>query len=248
MITVPPRRFEERVNPEQLESDVRHVEHLIEEMVRATKALPPVDEQGVSECPFAEDLYAQNERRVAELQEKVLGLRNKLPSLDREIQRWCTNIGVVAAGHGKLHGDQAKDDFAQASGTLNLQYDRFMELRNRVVMVIQEARAAIGQAMLKQYPGKIPDQRPPIAPPGVSAPDMVPPPVASPVHPAPSPPLQAPAAPPGSPQSGPAVQPVPPHFLRQERDDLYALDHDRASTSDGEQASDTEDAPTDSHD
>ena len=97
-----------------LSSTLDHAGKRIDELDTKVGILPKVDEQGRSDCPSAEHLYAEKQEAEETLEGKVEELRACMAAVQRELGRCEQNRAQIAADAGGLHLDQAreKSDFA----------------------------------------------------------------------------------------------------------------------------------------
>ena len=188
----------------------------IAELRTELSKLPRVDNRGRSECPFAEKLHAQKEKRQRQLQEVLGRLYGHLAGATAEVRRLERNVTVIKDGKVQLKRQEAQDQYEEAQDDLETRYSQHLQMQNRIWMKIQLVEQVLAQANGQMWPGRrargqfdLPGQPMP-------QPDKPPPPMPMPSPPpgkptvlAPLPPNQTPVlfpAPPG----GPAVRVPPP--------------------------------------
>lgn len=66
-----------------------------------------------------------------------------LAFLVEEIQRLSRNLGVISENRGKLHGERAGDEFAQAQEELEAEYNRALKMHS----LLQELTELVGRAL-----------------------------------------------------------------------------------------------------
>ena len=80
---------------------------IVDQLDSTMTKLPYVDENGSSECPWAEDLYAQKEELEAELTFEVEKLRYYMPELEKRVSRCEKNLQRIEADSARLNTEQA---------------------------------------------------------------------------------------------------------------------------------------------
>ena len=142
---------------------INQVESQIKNLDSKTSILPRVDEDGSSECPFAEDLYAQKEEAEQELINGIRVLEGFLPVLEREIARCRNNLNRIRADASGLNRQEAKNGYSQAENQQKYQYQKFVEDRKNVLFVLKKANLVLEIARSKKYPGRQPRRSSPFA-------------------------------------------------------------------------------------
>ena len=71
---------------------IRKTDRAVEELVQAARVLPRVEEDGTSECPFAEELYARKEEAQMEVEKFWMG------ALRRAVEDGDVDHGSLMAG------------------------------------------------------------------------------------------------------------------------------------------------------
>ena len=82
---------------------VSRVRELITELEKVASYLPAVEDDGYSECPFAEELYANKEEAQTKLAECLVSLRAMLNAIDQELTRCNGNQARISSDLGRLH-------------------------------------------------------------------------------------------------------------------------------------------------
>ena len=152
-------RGKQRLTEAEIEKIIQAAHTGAEELRRAAQ-LPNVDEEGNSECPFAEELYAKKE----EAQEKVQGLFKSLHECKAEVEvliEGCKrDMRVISAREDQLNGDRARAQFSEAEAVLAAKYKALTRLLRRVLEAIRVVDLVLRDAVTKRYPGKIPERWP----------------------------------------------------------------------------------------
>lgn len=163
-----PKNPEARIDLNETARSVEVVEKRVKELIKATEVLPQVDQNGSSECPFAEELYAKKEETREILQGLLNPLQDHLKAVDAAIERCQKNRAVVGGQEGRLHGEGARDHYAEADTELATEHHRLTQLRTRIQQAIEVAHKALKIADAKRFPGRDPRApvvgRPPVGP------------------------------------------------------------------------------------
>ena len=141
-----------------LENQLASISQEIQRLERATSSLPYVNDDGESECPFAENLWAQKE----ELQEKVSGklgvLSNHLMQLDAKRLSCIKELGKIQEDYEKLNIKETSDHYAEAVLRLTDDCRLFEEMKDAVTAVLVRARAVLKRSEGRKFPGRKPQQ------------------------------------------------------------------------------------------
>lgn len=145
--------------------NIREIEQFMEGMIAkaeklrsAVAALPRVDKEGNSECPFAAELYAKKEKIQAEVEAGLQKLEEYLQQVEEEITRIKGDLTVVSAHQDQLHGDRAREHFSEAEVQLAALYKRYRKLRDRLQEVIEAVQKILQEAASKEWPGGKPHE------------------------------------------------------------------------------------------
>ena len=129
------------------------------EVTRLTKNLRPVDSEGHSEDPDAENSYAWNKKAAKRLEWYLNRLRSYVGALSREIERRYHELDVLDRGRQRLHNEAPNAEYDLASGALKAQIDGFEARRKLVKEVIREAQEALMLSAQKSWPLGEPKER-----------------------------------------------------------------------------------------
>lgn len=147
----------EEITIQQIESHLESCQRLLDKLKSAVGALPRVDENGHSDCPFAAELYQKKE----DAQQQVVACMRKLSEYDqwlqKEIKHCAGNLVIISAQGDRLNNDLPRRDFSDAEVALAATYKKLICLREKVKILIQHCKHAISQASQKQFPGILPD-------------------------------------------------------------------------------------------
>ena len=125
-------------------------------------ALPRVEADGSSECPFAENLYAQKEEAEEKLIQSVHLLEECLPMLDREISRCRSNWDRIRVDSQQLHGPEARNGYTASEQEQMHQYNTLVEDRKQIPHVLKKAGLVLEMAQGIKFPGGKPQRRGPV--------------------------------------------------------------------------------------
>ena len=154
------------VRPEDIQGSLATAAASISKLRAAVQVLPEVNGEGHSECPFAQELYAEKERREAEVQAKVGLLHEHRWVVRAEIGRCERNLGTISGHASQLNSDGPRSHYAQAESQLETQLERWRQMLDRIEELIRDAEAALSEASAKPFPGGTSDvPAPPLTPP-----------------------------------------------------------------------------------
>lgn len=150
----------------ELQREIRYFMQKVTEL-EAAMALPHVDKRGGSECPFAEDLYAEKERLEREVLTGVTRLSGYLLTLEKWIENCRENIERIEGDGQKLHGAEAQGCYSDAVNHLQTEYRRAVQDKDAVSIAVKKAKAVLQVSSTRKFPGREPQKRTfaPVVPP-----------------------------------------------------------------------------------
>jgi len=157
-----PKR-EEDLSLKDVDSFISHVKRLLEELWSKVKVCPKVDQEGNSECPFAEDLYAEKEEFTEKVEKESKKLQPYLRVVEQEIERCSNNLDQLSADSSSLNLDEAKERYAVAKRAQESQYNKALQQRKGLTDLISKTEKIVALARAKTFPGRKPQKsfRPP---------------------------------------------------------------------------------------
>ncbi len=133
---------------------IRDAYDLIAKLLAKVRSLPPLQPDGSSDCPDAEELYAQREEIERKLRGWVDLLRQHLGLVVKEIQRCKLNSNVIEAATTDLNHDDPKHAFTEAEAAQAREYARWARLRQEILEFLEEAEEALQEAAWHpRFPG-----------------------------------------------------------------------------------------------
>lgn len=156
-----------------LTSYLSNVTKDVEQLERALQSLPRVDEKGSSDCPVAENLYAEKEELEAKLSSAAPALRAYLAGLQQECKRCQNNLNKIRAGAGQVSTSGVADALDSAAQAAEDAVYQATTDSNAVMLVLPRVEAALKVSRTKKYPGKEPRRQlfPSVPKPGGHAPN-----------------------------------------------------------------------------
>jgi len=130
-----------------------------QKLQQSSGSLPNVDQEGDSECPFAEQLYAKHEELRKKVQRHLAKLHECLAVVDDQIREYGHDLAVVSAHKDRLNRDRPRDHFSEAEAELASLYKRCLQVRVRVEEAIRFVDEVLQQAATKRFPGRLPRDR-----------------------------------------------------------------------------------------
>jgi len=152
--------MEQRVNIEQVEQFLSAAKSKAEELSQSTHSLPPVNEDGSSECDFAEEQYAKHEELRTELQGLLAQAHEYLTAVEEAITQLGHDLAVISAHEDRLHRDTPRAHFSEAEARVAALYNRYRQLKAQIVETIEYIDQVLQEASIKRFPGGIPRKWP----------------------------------------------------------------------------------------
>jgi len=104
----------------------------LNELDSKTRQLPKVDEQGKSECPFAEELYADKEEALANVERESGRLEEYLDWVEQEIERCQRNLDRIRFDRNGLDLDEAREQYEAALESQQHELNTFIHQKKRL--------------------------------------------------------------------------------------------------------------------
>ena len=140
------------LNLENVDSDLSYMETLLKELANRAGVLPKADKDGSSECPFAEDLYAAKESAENNVTEQLKKLQGNLGPLNKEISGCKRNLELIQADSNHLHIEEARQNYSYAEGSLEAYYEKAIDLKEQMIVVIARTEEELRKAGEKKWP------------------------------------------------------------------------------------------------
>ena len=131
----------------------------IKELQSKASSLPIVEEDGSSECPFAEDLYAQKEEAEDKLRDLLSDLNGQIPLLTDDIARHRRNLKQISADKEKLTTPQPKGSYSSAEQQLQSDLHVALRIQERFRDILKRAKLALEIAATQTFPGRKPQRK-----------------------------------------------------------------------------------------
>jgi hypothetical protein len=139
---------------EDVSSFMSYLAGLLETLAVKINVLPTVDEEGNSECPFAEDLYDAKEETEEKVNEELGKASHYISLLGQEITRLQGNHARISADAGSLNSAEAKERYLSAKEGLEQHIEKNLKKRNELMDLISKAENLLEKARSKKFPGK----------------------------------------------------------------------------------------------
>jgi len=131
---------------------LKKVEGLLRNLETRMRILPEVNNEGVSECPFSEKLYAEKEKALKEVVEELTKAPIYKGVIDQEISGLRGNLAKIHADRNRLTLNEPKEKYLVAANATEFHINRNMERRNNLTNLIAKAEEIIDQAKRKTWP------------------------------------------------------------------------------------------------
>ena len=153
-----PNKYDE-LRVKDVSSFMNYMAGLLETLATKINVLPTVDEEGNSECPFAEDLYAAKEEAVTKVSEELNKASHYIGLLDQEVARLHGNLARISADASSLNSAEAKERYLYAKRSLEQHIEKNLKQREELMDLISKAEKLLGLARSKKFPGKEPRKK-----------------------------------------------------------------------------------------
>jgi hypothetical protein len=143
-----------------VESFIQIVRDKLQKVHDTVARLPKVDSKGHSECPFAEDLYADSDKLLHEfelIKKKIPGYMNLV---DQEIVRFKNNLDQLQFDTSALNTKQAKDQFHTARHAYEIHYNKYLAIKRELTDLATQSDQVLSQADNKKWPLGKPKKKP----------------------------------------------------------------------------------------
>jgi len=156
-------RGSEEFHLEHLDSFIHNMGKILDELREAVRILPKVDQDGSSECSFAEDLYAEKDEFIEKIEKESKKIQPYLRLAEKEIARCRGNLDRINADAKSLNRDEAKERYASAKRAQESQYNKAIQQRKGLMDLISRTEKTLALARSKNFPGRKPRKvfRPP---------------------------------------------------------------------------------------
>lgn len=157
-------------------AELRHVLAQVSEDINglesAMNSLPHVDNQARSECPFAEELYAQKEELERQVTEDVGRLLGYMRAIDHDIARCRNNLARIRADSAKLNRDEVRDCFSAAEEAAQRKCREALQDKDAISIVLARAEAVLKVSRTRKFPGREPQRQFPFPGPDTPVPAL----------------------------------------------------------------------------
>jgi hypothetical protein len=149
----------------ELRSILDRINESIDELESAMTVLPHVEDDGSSECHFADELYAKKEEWEAEVKEAIQQMQDYDADLEGMAQRLQANRVRVQDDATELNLSETQDHYHQAEDQLQEQCRELARDRDAIAVVIARADGVLKVSQQRKFPGRQPHGRSPVAAP-----------------------------------------------------------------------------------
>lgn len=136
---------------EDLNAYMSRVEKALDDLLSKITQLPIVDEQGNSECPFAEELHAYKEEAVALVEEKCKDLEPYLEMVEEEIKRCRRNLELIQNDQGNLELYETNEQYKNALEVLQNQLNNYIGAKNALIDLLTRKEELLKMAKEERH-------------------------------------------------------------------------------------------------
>jgi hypothetical protein len=137
---------------QDIESFIRYMEGLLDTLKAKVDALPRVDGDGDSECPFAESLYAERDEVEDRVIKALQDASSYMELLDQEKTRLRGNLSRIQSDGNFLNSAEAKKEYGFAAGAIKHHIEKNFERRQKLSKLIALALKLLGLSSGKRWP------------------------------------------------------------------------------------------------
>jgi len=141
-----------------VDSFIHYMNGLLEELSSKVGALPKVDQEGNSECPFAEELYVQKDECMEKVERESQKLQHYLVLVEEEVARCRSNLERISADASSLNLDEAKERYDAAKRSQESQYNNVLRQRKALTDLASRTQKMLALARSKAFPGRNPQK------------------------------------------------------------------------------------------
>ena len=152
--------FKDQICIAEVEKHIEKSKSDIEKLKRAMELLPKVADDGDSECPFAEQLYAEKEEALEKANASLKQLDEYRQWVEDEIGKCKNDLTVITAHQEQLHKDQPRRHYSEAEAKVAATLKHLAKVKEEIAELFEQMQESIQQASQKQYPHKIPEKYP----------------------------------------------------------------------------------------
>jgi hypothetical protein len=154
----PRSRAQDDLNLKDVNSYIYYMKGLAKDLLSKINSLPNVDKDGNSECPFAEDLYAQKDEFMEKVEQESQKMYRYLSLVEHEITRCRANLERISADAGSLNFDEAKKKYEAAMRSQESEYNEVIGKRKALIDLIKMVEETLSMARSKMFPGRKPQK------------------------------------------------------------------------------------------
>ena len=121
--------------------------------------LPKVDEKGRSECPEAEDMYAEKNEAVEKCVKYLKKGKKYVIFVEWQLASNRRNLSRIKAGHSKLDNTQAKEEYRTAIENCTFHFKKYSKRLKNLRSLISKANKLLKKAREKKWPLGKPEKK-----------------------------------------------------------------------------------------
>lgn len=142
----------EQLRVEDIEFYIKEMQKDMEALSILVKRLPKVDDQGNSECPFAESLYAEKEEETKKFIKYLSKLPGYITVVNLEIKRFQQNLRTLRKDTLRLNLSQVAEKYRTAKESYEFHYRKNLQRKVDLVELSGQADKVLKEAQAKKWP------------------------------------------------------------------------------------------------
>ncbi len=148
-----------RPMPQHIDAELGAIRSLAGELESACSSLPRVDEEGNSECPFAEELWAKRDDLAKKLMARVPSLHEMLAEVEEQLARCRRNLNRILGDALSLSSSEAVAHYGDAERTQIAELMSWQNAWEEVDETTKLVERALSRALERPYPAGEPRER-----------------------------------------------------------------------------------------
>jgi len=158
----PPPQYSDD-NLKLADSAMEQMVGLLQNLSDKTEELPKTDKEGNSECPWAEDKYAEHVELIRRVEEQLYELQQFQTIVNQIVSKHRSNLEQIKNDYNTLNTQTAQQGYSFAEMTARHHLRKAEEHKERLNHMIEWARKVLQFAKEKKFPGGNPQKqfRPP---------------------------------------------------------------------------------------
>lgn len=146
-------------NLKMASSVVQELVNWTEQLSQKIQALPSVDKDSKSECPYAERLYAEKNELIECVIEKWNSACSYKRSIEDAIEKQRQRLNIITTDANKIHQRKTRDGYSLAAVDQEYIIKKAIDQKRVLKEALAWSAKIIQTAKSARYPGKTPEKK-----------------------------------------------------------------------------------------